>query len=396
MPFVVDCFTLQMEGIPWQKLWVAMREGVGGLSHSMRTRAACALLTGLAALALTSCGAPGIPQPPSLHLPQPVTDLHAIRKGDKVRLAWSVPDRTTDGQLIKQMGPTQICRGAEAQLAQCGTPVGEVAPPVATPAEKSKQKSGAKITQEFVDVLPSALMKNDAAAQVTYAVAVLNTNGRSAGLSNEARVPAMPTIAPPQLHAEISAEGVELTATSLNAPVAAAGLHYFFRIYRQEKGGDMSSVAGEVPWSDSLEYVDHAFTWEKSYLYRVTVVTAISGAKPPEMFLEGDDSSQVEIFAHDVFPPAVPSGLQAVFSGETQPSVDLVWSPDADADLDGYNVYRSEDGGAVVKINSRLIKTPAFRDTGVKSGKTYSYAVSGVDVRGNESERSKEASESVP
>jgi chitin-binding protein len=209
-------------------------------------------------------------------------------------------------------------------------------------------------------------------------------------------VPATPTIAPPDLHAKVSAEGVELSATSSSAPGAAAsGLRYFYRIYRQEKGSDTSAVAGEIPWSDSLEYVDHGFSWEKTYLYRVTVVTAIAGSKPPETLLEGNDSAQVEIFAHDVFPPAVPSGLQAVSSSETKPAVDLVWSPDADDDLDGYNVYRSEDGGAAVKVNLQLIKTPTFRDGGVKSGKSYSYSVSAVDVRGNESARSKEASESA-
>ncbi len=364
------------------------------MSNRLCARSVCVLLTAWAGLALTSCGAPGVPLPPSLHLPQPVADLHAIRKGDKVHLAWTTPDRTTDRQVIKQIGPTQICRGAEAPLAQCGTPVGQVATPVVV-GQKSKQNS-TKVMQEFVDVLPSAVMKNDAAAQVTYAVSVLNANGRSAGLSNEASVPAVPTVPPPDLHARVNAEGVELSAISSNAPVAIAGLRYFYRIYRQEKGLNTSSVAGEIPWSDSLKYVDHAFTWEKTYLYRITVVTAITGSKPPEILLEGDDSPQVEIFAHDVFPPAVPTGLQAVFSSEARPDVDLVWSPDADPDLDGYNVYRSENGGKAVKINSQLVKTPAFRDTDVMPGTNYSYAVSAVDVRGNESARSVAASESVP
>jgi len=51
---------------------------------------------------------------------------------------------------------------------------------------------------------------------------------------------------------------------------------------------------------------------------------------------------------------------------------------------------------APVKINSELIKTPSLRDTDVKPGTNYFYAVSAVDLRANESERSKEASESVP
>ena len=58
----------------------------------------------------------------------------------------------------------------------------------------------------------------------------------------------------------------------------------------------------------------------------------------------------MKIFAHDVFPPATPSGLQAVFSdGSPHPFIDLVWSPDLDADLDGYNIYRGEGGARMGK-----------------------------------------------
>jgi len=47
-------------------------------------------------------------------------------------------------------------------------------------------------------------------------------------------------------------------------------------------------------------------------------------------------------------------------------------------------------------MNRELVNTPAFRDTDVASGKTYTYSVSAVDVRGNESAPSEEASEAVP
>jgi fibronectin type 3 domain-containing protein len=89
--------------------------------------------------------------------------------------------------------------------------------------------------------------------------------------------------------------------------------------------------------------------------------------------------------------------LQAVFSGVgQQPFIDLTWAPNTDADLAGYNVYRREEGGQPVKINTELVKTPAFRDTNVQSDQTYFYSVSAVDLRGNESRRSEETSESVP
>jgi fibronectin type 3 domain-containing protein len=117
----------------------------------------------------------------------------------------------------------------------------------------------------------------------------------------------------------------------------------------------------------------------------------------PEIQVEGDDTPEVQVFTHDVFPPTVPSGVQAVSSGPGQKTfIDLVWAPVSDVDLDGYNVYRHEDGTPAVKVNDQPLKTPAYRDSSVTSGKTYFYSVSALDVRGNESAHSEETSEAVP
>jgi fibronectin type 3 domain-containing protein len=103
------------------------------------------------------------------------------------------------------------------------------------------------------------------------------------------------------------------------------------------------------------------------------------------------------VFAHDVFPPAVPTGVQAVYSGLSQQKfIDLTWAPVTDADLAGYNVYRREEGTQPMKISSELVKTPAFRDANIQAGHKYFYSVSAVDLRGNDSAKSAEASEQVP
>src|SRR5438094_104454 len=58
-------------------------------------------LIGILSLAfLAGCGTPGAPQPPSLHLPEPVRDLRASRKGDKVTLTWTQPTETTDHEAV--------------------------------------------------------------------------------------------------------------------------------------------------------------------------------------------------------------------------------------------------------------------------------------------------------
>ena len=141
---------------------------------------------------------------------------------------------------------------------------------------------------------------------------------------------------------------------------------------------------------------DSSFEWEKTYSYRITAV-GIGNWPGAEVQVEGDDSAAIRIVTHDVFPPAVPSSPQAVYSGEGQkPFVDLIWAPATEADLAGYTVYRRDKEGTPVPLNSALIKAPSYRDSAVESGKTYSYSVSATDVHGNESGVSEEASETVP
>jgi hypothetical protein len=291
--------------------------------------------------------------------------------------------RTTDHLPVKAQGVTDICRSHQTAMADCGTPVGKISSVVSEVAK----------SQLWVDTLQPSILKNDGTAQLTYAVSARNSNARSAGLSNQVQVPAIQTPpAPSGLQTEVTTDGLELSWAIVSVPSSNSGTRYLYRIFRREDGKAATTVAGELPNDSAPNFVDHNFEWEKTYDYRITVVTVL-----PQTQIEGDDSAEVKIFAHDVFPPVIPSGLQAVFSdGSPQAFIDLVWSPDVDADLDGYNIYRSEGSSAAVKINTQLLKTPAFRDINISSGKNYSYAVSAVDVRGNESERSTVATESVP
>jgi fibronectin type 3 domain-containing protein len=89
--------------------------------------------------------------------------------------------------------------------------------------------------------------------------------------------------------------------------------------------------------------------------------------------------------------------LEAVFSGPGQkPFIDLVWAPNSEPDLAGYNLYRAETGSEPQRVNQEPLKSPAYRDGNVTPGRQYTYAVAAVDVRGNESAHSEAASETVP
>lgn len=358
-------------------------------------------LTGimLALVTMAGCGATGLPLPPSLELSRTVTDLTATRKGNKVTLAWTVPGQTTDGQNIRanRVGPVQVCRAiARYPMPYCMQLAGEVAAdkiPVQKPGDKPGKLS-------FTDTLTEQMELEHPTDFVTYTVSMLNWRGRTAGLSNQVRVPLAPIMATPAaVEAKVTGDGVSLDWTGTAQEHPSAALRNLYRVYRRQDSAKSAGMVGELPLpaDGHAEFTDNSFEWEKTYYYHVTPVTVTmqNGQKVAEV--EGDDSPEVKVVARDVFPPMVPGGLQAVFSGVGQkPFVDLTWAPDADADLAGYNIYRHEQGQAPVKINTELVKTPSFRDASVEGGKTYYYAVSAVDLRGNESGHSEETSEKVP
>src|SRR5207245_5903357 len=124
-----------------------------------------------------------------------------------------------------------------------------------------------------------------------------------------------------------------------------------------EPGANVDSVAGELPDANesSPGLLDRGFEWEKTYDYRVTVVTLITQSSGIEQQLEGEDTVSVRVFAHDVFPPATPSGLQAVFSGPGQkPFIDLLSALNTEPDFADYTVYRHQHDGLAAKSNSEL------------------------------------------
>ena len=362
------------------------------------------------------CGTPGIPLPPSLELPEPVQDLRASRKGDKVALAWTVPRETTDRTTlrVRHLGPTRICRSLKLGMTQCTDKVGEIetAPLVSASEAAAKAKAAAAskpnslpakpvpVVANAGDALPHELETRDPTGFMNYAVEVLNTRGRSAGFSNQVQVPLAPTLPPPDdLAATVTADGIVLNFTAMLPENETPELRHSYRVYREQQGTSTAVMVGEIAFSASpqAQLLDHSFEWQKTYQYWVTAVTMVLRRGKSSARVEGDNSAPITVFANDVFPPAVPTGLQAVFSGiGQQPSVDLTWAPNSDLDLAGYNVYRREENGTWTRLNPAPVPTPAYRDSNVAAGRTYSYAITALDTHGNQSVRSPETSETVP
>ena len=268
------------------------------------------------AVVLNGCASSAPPLPPSLDLPAPATDLRALRKGDRVYLAWTIPTQTTDQEAIRHPGPTLICRSMMA-MTECGAAVGEV--PASAEAGRTASNAGSpanQVTATYVDPLP-VLVSADSPEEVNYSVEVLNPDRRGAGLSNQVQVPAAPAPPPPaDFDAKITAEGVRLT-WSCPAAEAASNAHYRLRIFRRLQGteGEVRIAEPDLASCQGPAVLDQTFEWEKTYEYSAAAVLVLSPPGKPEIEIEGDDTPSVTVFAHDVFPPHGSAGAAGGFFG---------------------------------------------------------------------------------
>jgi hypothetical protein len=352
----------------------------------------------LGALALCGCGMPGAPQPPSLHLPDRVTDLSASRAGNQVSLAWTMPKRDTDKLLLQGNVRARVCR-KETSAGKCIAAGSAQFAPAADAA--------------FTATLPNALLSGEPRV-VTYYVELLNGKGRSAGLSNDAEI--LAGAAPDAvsgLSAEMRKDGVLLKWT----PGATGAGSTVIRIERKlltpaKAKPQQGPLAPPVePMERTLlvqpgarrgeagEAIDEDIRFGESYEYRIQRVAQVK-VNGQNLELAGPLSAPVRIDAEQRFPPERPSGLAAVATaGEAGagPAIDLSWQPDTEADLAGYIVYRREDGGEWRRISpAQPVVGPGYHDPDVQPGHTYYYAVSAIDQEGHESARSAEAQETVP
>jgi len=349
----------------------------------------------LALFGLTGCGMPGAPQLPSLQLARPVDDLTASRKGNRVQLDWTLPRKNTDRTLVKNVPLTRICRHSGTSLMAVCTEVGTVQNPKIPEVPKGESQPTLHVT--YVDTLPAQLGETDPAGFVRYAVEIMNTRERSAGLSNQVLIPVAPTVATPAtITAVVEADGVLVSWNDVVVPPEPEGVTFKYRIERSPAGANAYIALADVAPEAEGYYLDKTFAWETKYDYRITSVTFVH-AQAVNTSVEGEDSPSATVFTRDVYPPSDPTGLQAVFSSIGQrPFIDLSWAPNLESDLAGYNVYRSVDGSEPVRLNKQVVGVPSYRDDDVKPGKTYHYSVSAVDLRGNESQHSAEATETVP
>lgn len=279
----------------------------------------------------------GDPQPPALDIPIPVSDLRAWEYGDQIVVAFTLPSDTTEGLTLRSIMSVELMVGGQS---------------IAVPATKPGPLEHEVPARQF------------AGQTVEIRVRATGPKGKQSSWSNAATLDVIePLTTPSAIRAENVARGVA---------VRWQGAGPKYRIYRATADAPPQPVGD----SETPEYVDETTVYGIRYQYLVQALASDTQ--------QGALAPAVSITPEDRFPPSVPAGLTGLAAAQ---SVELAWERNTEEDFAGYNVYRAVDNSALLQLAAR-VESPTFSDTGVEPGKRYRYAVSAVDMKGNESARS--------
>jgi hypothetical protein len=214
-------------------------------------------------------------------------------------------------------------------------------------------------------VTPAAPAAAPKFAQRIYVVRGVTRSGRFGPPAPRAEVALIPLPAPP---VAVTSRVTETAVVLEWKPPGEPPLPVSYNLYRAE---DPLQPLNPAPIATaSFEYTDVKLG--DDYCFRLRGV-ALAGAVPSE----GPLSEETCVTPRDVFAPAAPTRLDAV---PTPGQISLIWEANTEKDLAGYLVLRGEaPDGALQAITPAPIRETSYKDTSVKPGVRYIYAVVAVD-----------------
>jgi hypothetical protein len=217
-----------------------------------------------------------------------------------------------------------------------------------------------------------------------YVVRGISRAGRPGPASARVEVPLVsPVAAPSAVTALMPTE--KAVVVDWTPPLAdPGGSPLTFNVYRREAS---ATPINQTPLTD-VKFEIPGAEYGKEHCFVVRAIQTLQNVT-----IESDVSAPACVTPVDKFPPVAPKGLRAIAEDG---AVSLVWEPNAEADLGGYLVLRTEapveglPAVAPAAITPQPIKEANYRDSTVKPGVRYLYLVVAVDTASprNTSERS--------
>ena len=289
-----------------------------------------------------ACGKVGDIHPPFIRIPEAVKDLAVTQSGYNLVLTWTNPPRYIDGSAATNLARVQIQSNGRA-LATVNV-------------------NGAGQSQSYP--IPLGPVTTE---QRTFRVVVETNQGKLSEISNAAAVTPV----------EVPGRVTGLTATAdqrqiflqWDKPHDHAELADAYIVTRTDMPAEAETVT-------DTKHEDVRYKAGTTVTYQVTAARRVAGS-----VIMGVGPEPVTIMVEDKKAPMIPTGLD-IRTSET--GAYLTWEPNAEADLAGYHVFRSDQSDSGFRpATDRVIATNAFIDPSYRPGMYY--AVTAFDESGNES-----------
>ena len=228
-----------------------------------------------------------------------------------------------------------------------------------------------------------------AGAPTYYQVTAVDTSGNESARSATANAtrPVPPDTTAPGVVTGLTATGVQTginLAWTARTEADLAG----YNLYRSASATGLYTKLNLTALAGTT-YADTTTVAGSTYYYRVTALDTTGNESAVSA-----TASATHQLPPDTTAPGVVTGLSAT---GVQTGVNLAWSARTEADLAGYNVYRSATAtGTFTKVNTAVLTGTAYSDTTATAGVPTYYQVTAVDKSGNESARSATATATRP
>ena len=332
------------------------------------------------------CGKKGNILPPLVRFPQTAENVRVVQKADQIILTWQNPTAYEDGSTLSVIEKIEIWvlerkAAEEAETAEILVEEYEqTAELLATITEDQIQKS---MIYSY-----DLSGKDYLSKKYTFSLRVKDKKRYSPFSVLVSLKPMILPLPPTEVVAAVFPDRIEITWNpplenrDQSSPSNVKG----YNIYRSE--GETEPQHLNAGLTEGEKYEDRNFVFGQTYRYFVR-----ASATDTSPYFESEDSEGMEILTKDTFAPEPPKGLISV-AGQTVLAIS--WDANAEDDLDGYRVWRREEGATeFTLLTPDPIKESAYNDRAVEKGKMYAYAVTALDKDGNESQKSKTISDRI-
>ncbi len=316
----------------------------------------------LMAIALAAgCGLKAPPVPYPLAKPVAIQDLTALARGKSVILSWAVPDKNTDGTVLKDIKGFNLVRAA--------IPFRDI-------------DTGSKETymQWRYDYNPGehymTVKNRDLEYDVRYSYVVLTVtkNNVLSDSSNTCIVSwNRPFRKPSDIRAQSGDHFIELSWIAPTAYVDGTPINktVYYNVYRSLRMGNFPLFPINPALISGTTYIDGDLKNGVPYFYEVTSVSKVRSTA-----IESIPTSQIIAVPADLVSPARPYGISAA---PLKTGIALSWEPNTESDILGYEVYRrSGNDRSFVRVNARPVSATTYVDTTARPGYD-TYYITAVD-----------------